>query len=248
MYEKIVVITEGIKGQKLGQMIKLHLGERYNIECLTSWMIGKGLDAALIILIVNHVSHLTIDAVETIHLQFKKIPILLISGQTDPQKRICEKVKVIGKGVDEYLTDTQTLEEIEASAKALIRRNLLKEHGDVISVGRDFKINPVCREIIVEGKRIDLTKKEFDIVYYLALNANKAVSYKELYEGVWKKEYLCDDKNIMAHIHRIRKKLKKDPKNPEYIRSVYGVGYCFVDSKYQKKVGDIQYIEKEEFT
>lgn len=235
MYEKIVVLTEGLRGQKLGQMIKLYLGEQYNIEYQTSWVIDKGLDAALIILIVNHVSHLSIDVVENIHLQFRKIPILLISGQTDPQKRICEKVEVIGKGADEYLPDTQTLEEIEASAKALIRRNLLKEHEEVISVGRDFKINSVYREIFVEGKRVDFTKKEFDIVYYLALNANKAVSYKELYEGVWKKEYLCDDKNIMAHIHRIRKKLEKDPKNPEYIQSVYGVGYCFVDSKNRKK-------------
>lgn len=243
-----MLITEGIKGRKQGRMIKDNLGECYNITYLSSWEMDENIDVALFIMIVGHVSYVSRKILETIHSNFSKVPVLFISGETDPQKRICEKVEVIGKGADEYLPDTQTLEEIEASVKALIRRSLIKEHGATISVGRDFKINPVCREIIVKGRRIDFTKKEFDIVYYLALNANKAVSYKELYEGVWKKEYLCDDKNIMAHIHRIRKKLEKDPKNPEYIQSVYGVGYCFVDSKNQKRTGDAQYMEKEKLT
>lgn len=241
MKNKIVVISEK---KELSRTIEEHLKGQFDLVFRSYSDLDEDESAVLYIFIAKKLSYMGIKTIQYLYTHVIG-PILFISGQKDPQKRIYEKVEVIEKGADEYLPDTQTLEEIEASVKALIRRNFLKEHGDAIFVGRDFKINPVCREIIAEGKRIDLTKKEFDIVYYLALNANKAVTFKELYEGVWKKEYLCDDKNIMAHIHRIRKKLEKDPKNPEYIQSVYGVGYCFVDSKNRKKADNTQYIEKE---
>lgn len=79
----------------------------------------------------------------------------------------------------------------------------------------------------MKGEEISFTKLEFDIIYYLASNQNRAITYKELYEAVWHKEYLCDDMNIMAHIHRIRQKLERDPKHPEFIQNVYGIGYRF---------------------
>lgn len=79
----------------------------------------------------------------------------------------------------------------------------------------------------MHGREIPFTKIEFDIVKYLAFQNGRAVTYKELYEQVWKREYLLDDMNIMAHIHRIRKKLEWNPKEPVYIRNVYGIGYRF---------------------
>lgn len=88
-------------------------------------------------------------------------------------------------------------------------------------------INPGSRKIYLKGEEISFTKLEFDIIYYLASNQNRAITYKELYEAVWHKEYLCDDMNIMAHIHRIRQKLERDPKHPEFIQNVYGIGYRF---------------------
>lgn len=63
------------------------------------------------------------------------------------------------------------------------------------------------------------------IFHYLLLCLNRSASHKELYEAVWKKEYLRDDMNIMAHIHRMRKKMGDDIKNPRYIQNVYGIGY-----------------------
>ncbi len=81
------------------------------------------------------------------------------------------------------------------------------------------------RQVFLKGKEIPLTRMEFDIVQYLAMQNGRAVTYKELYEAVWHSEYLFDDESIMAHIHRIRLKLETDKKHPFYIQNVYGVGY-----------------------
>lgn len=88
-------------------------------------------------------------------------------------------------------------------------------------------ILPGKRIIAINDKNITLTKKEFDIFYYLFKKKGDVVSHKELYERVWKSEYLHDDTNIMAHIHRLRRKVEKDPKKPKYICNQYGVGYYF---------------------
>lgn len=151
--------------------------------------------------------------------------ILLISKTEERQIQIKEKICTIDAGADEYLGPLQTNEEIVASVKALLRR-FHSKHGSLIMIsGKQFEINPQMRKIFVDGEEITFTKIEYSILNYLLLHLNKAVSYKELYEAVWEKEYLHDDMNIMAHVHRIRKKMGDDTKNPRYIQNVYGVGY-----------------------
>ena len=76
-----------------------------------------------------------------------------------------------------------------------------------------------------EEKDLAFTKTEYSIFHYLLLRLNRSVSHKELHEAVWKKEYMHDDMNIMAHVHRMRKKMGDDRKNPQYIQNVYGIGY-----------------------
>ena len=90
-----------------------------------------------------------------------------------------------------------------------------------------IRIYPYKRELYIDENRVNLTKKEFDIFYYLFQKKGDVVSHKELYERVWKREYIHDDTNIMAHIHRLRGKVEKDPKKPKYICNQYGVGYYF---------------------
>lgn len=88
-------------------------------------------------------------------------------------------------------------------------------------------ILPKKRIIVINDVKMELTKIEFDIFYYLFRKEGDVVSHKELYERVWKREYIHDDTNIMAHIHRLRGKVEKDPKNPKYICNQYGIGYYF---------------------
>lgn len=98
----------------------------------------------------------------------------------------------------------------------------------VLSTYNDkIAILPKKRITAINDKKIALTKIEFDIFIYLFEKRGAVVSHKELYEMVWKRDYLHDDTNIMAHIHRLRGKVEKDPKKPKYICNQYGVGYYF---------------------
>lgn len=90
-----------------------------------------------------------------------------------------------------------------------------------------IRIYPSKRKLYINDIKINLTRKEFDIFYYLFEKKGDVVSHKELYERVWKREYIHDDTNIMAHIHRLRGKVEEDPKKPKYICNQYGVGYYF---------------------
>lgn len=157
----------------------------------------------------------------------RKVPILFISGTQVEQQKIEEKVQAIDYGIDEYLSQPQSIGEILASVKALIRWYLRVNDSKVAWEYRGLKLYPKSRKSVINGSEIPLTKIEFDIVLYLASQNGRAVTYKELYEKVWRHEYILDDRNIMAHIHRIRKKMEADPQNPIYIHNVYGLGYRF---------------------
>lgn len=96
------------------------------------------------------------------------------------------------------------------------------------NTGTDLiKVLPDCRKLYINSVEINLTKKEFNIFHYLFQKKGIVVTPKELYENVWKQEYISDDTNIMAHIHRLRYKVEDDPKNPKYICNQYSVGYYF---------------------
>lgn len=101
------------------------------------------------------------------------------------------------------------------------------EKVETLGENGTIRIYPYKRELYINENRVNLTRKEFDIFYYLFKKKGDVVSHKELYERVWKREYIHDDTNIMAHIHRLRGKVEKDPKKPEYICNQYGVGYYF---------------------
>lgn len=163
-----------------------------------------------------------------------KAPILFLSGTNSLKIRCDEKVQAIKDGVDEYLSQPQTIDEITASVKALLRWNLRMAGCHSVWEFQDFKILLESRQVLLNGKEIPLTKIEFDIVQYLAYQDGRAVTYKELYEQVWKHKYILDDMSIMGHIHRLRKKLEPDPKNPAYIQNVYGIGYRFGKKIFQK--------------
>ena len=93
---------------------------------------------------------------------------------------------------------------------------------------------------ILYGRKMTFTKKEFFILYYLADNYGKVISYRKLYEAVWKEEYLGDFNSIMAHIHRIRTKIRRKVPEIEFIHNVHGVGY-----KFQEKLQMDQFMESE---
>lgn len=182
-----------------------------------------------VVLYVIEMLHFTEKSGEMLHEIRSKVntPVLFLSGARTEKIRTEEMVRAIKGGADGYLVSTQSVEEIAAEAKALIRLQTRIQRRPERWVYQEFQIVPDRRQVFLKGKEIPLTRMEFDIVQYLAAQNRRAVTYQELYEAVWHSEYLFDDDSIMAHIHRIRRKLETDRKHPFYIQNVYGVGYRF---------------------
>lgn len=100
--------------------------------------------------------------------------------------------------------------------------------GDVIVCGT-LSIHPKARRVMRSGADIPLTPKEFDILYFLARNQGEVFTKEQIYQAVWENDYLLDDSNIMAFIRKLRKKIEPNPDAPEYIQTIWGIGYKFND-------------------
>ena len=94
-----------------------------------------------------------------------------------------------------------------------------------------LSIDPKSRKVLRDGAEILLTPKEFDILYFLARNRGEVFTKEQIYQVVWESEYLLDDSNIMAFIRKLRKKIEPNPDAPEYILTIWGIGYKFSDKQ-----------------
>lgn len=100
--------------------------------------------------------------------------------------------------------------------------------GDTLCCGT-LSIDLRLRRVSRNGTEISLTPKEFDILYFLARNRGEVFTKEQIYQAVWESDYLLDDSNIMAFIRKLRKKIEPNPDAPEYILTIWGIGYKFND-------------------
>ena len=103
-----------------------------------------------------------------------------------------------------------------------------EEHGRRLRAGT-LEVDPRARRAVQGGVEVPLTPKEFDILYFLMQNRGEVFTKEQIYEAVWRGDYLMDDSNIMAFIRKLRKKIEPDPDSPIYILTIWGVGYKFSD-------------------
>lgn len=150
-------------------------------------------------------------------------PIIIISTKDSD----VEKAVNLGLGADDYLSKPFSMLELLARIKALLRRSYQKEEKITLSTyefsGLTINLNRV--EVMKNGKIIDLTLKEFEILKLLITNPNQTFSKKELYRKVWNEEYYFNDNVINVHIRRLRKKIEDNPSKPEIIVTSWGFGY-----------------------
>ena len=92
-----------------------------------------------------------------------------------------------------------------------------------------LRIDPRARTVVRDGEEIALTPKEFDILLFLARNRGEVFTKEQIYQAVWNGEYLMDDSNIMAFIRKLRRKIEPNPDAPQYILTIWGIGYKFSD-------------------
>ncbi len=158
------------------------------------------------------------------------LPILILTAKDD----VVDKVLGLEMGADDYITKPFSLRELEARLKSVLRRMKAKmkdaEDGDQTPIVRgNLKIIPGRREVTINGKFVELTPKEFELLQLFASHPGRVYSRKYLLENIWDYTYSGYDRTIDSHINRLRAKVEIDSENPKLIMTVWGVGYKFAD-------------------
>ncbi|WP_339878920.1 response regulator transcription factor [uncultured Algoriphagus sp.] len=156
-------------------------------------------------------------------------PILMITAKSE------EIDKIIGleSGADDYITKPFKIREFIARVKAIMRRQdqfaMLAANEVKLIKFESLEIDEKKRKVILLHKRVDLTPKEFDLLVLMAKNPGRSYSRGELLELIWGYDFSGYEHTVNAHINRLRAKIEKDPNNPIYILTTWGVGYRFND-------------------
>ncbi len=146
-------------------------------------------------------------------------PILFVTAKESSM----DKVKGLDLGADDYITKPFNPLELLARVKANLRR--YKSIDNDIVIVRGMQIDAKKHELLLEGKKIILTPREFEILLYLAKHKGEVIKTEDLFKEIWQDDYYeCDNNTIMVHIRHIREKMH-DTKNSKYIKTIWGVGY-----------------------
>lgn len=157
----------------------------------------------------------------------KNIPVILVSAKKDD----IDKIRGLGLGADDYITKPFSPSELVARVKAhLARYDRLIGSGakenDVIEI-RGLKIDKTARRVFLNGEEKIFTTKEFDLLTFLAENPNRVYTKDELFREIWDMESIGDIATVTVHIKKIREKIEFNTSKPQYIETIWGVGYRF---------------------
>jgi DNA-binding response OmpR family regulator len=164
-------------------------------------------------------------------------PIIMLTAKSDE----LDKVLGLEMGADDYVTKPFSPRELLARVRAHLRRTNVYEHGDAeggpIEVGA-IAIDEAAREVTVDGKLVQLTPKEFDLLLVLAANAGRVLERDTLLEKVWGESLYLDSRTLDVHIRRLRLKVEPEPSDPRFIVTVPGVGYKLSSAERQQQQKD----------
>ncbi|MEO8457985.1 MAG: response regulator transcription factor [Chloroflexota bacterium] len=151
-------------------------------------------------------------------------PIIMLTARSEET----DKLVGLGLGADDYVTKPFSPRELAARVKAVLRRSsgVRSEAGDSLRFG-DLRISAINRSVTDARGAIQLTAREFDLLYFMASRPGQAFSRDKLVEAVWDMAFPGDDSTVTVHIRRLRSKLEADPSRPRHLKTVWGVGYKF---------------------
>lgn len=157
----------------------------------------------------------------------KDTPILLVSAKRDD----IDKIRGLGLGADDYVTKPFSPSELVARVKAHLARydrliGSQAQKNEVIQI-RGLKIDRTARRVWVNGEEKQFTTKEFDLLTFLAMNPNHVFTKEELFRNIWDMESVGDIATVTVHIKKIREKIELNSAKPQYIETIWGVGYRF---------------------
>jgi len=155
-----------------------------------------------------------------------EIPVLIVSAKNED----IDKIRGLGFGADDYLTKPFSPAELVARVKAhILRYERLKSKTVACEVitHRGLEVNTSSHKVFVNGKEVQLTTTEYGLLVFFATNPNIVFSKEHIFETIWGDEPLGDTATVSVHVQKIRKKIERDPSNPEYIETLWGTGYRF---------------------
>ena len=158
--------------------------------------------------------------------EFSNVPVVMLTAKGDDM----DKILGLEYGADDYITKPFNILEVKARIKAIMRRTTPKGNAQsksqVLQAG-NLMLDCESRRVNVDGKEINLTAKEFDVLELLVFNPNKVYSRENLLNIVWGYEYPGDVRTVDVHIRRLREKIETNPSEPKYVHTKWGVGYYF---------------------
>lgn len=158
--------------------------------------------------------------------EFSSVPIVMLTAKGEDM----DKILGLEYGADDYITKPFNILEVKARIKAIMRRTVkqtaVEEKAKVVEAG-NLKLDCESRRVFINGREINLTAKEFDVLELLVFNPNKVYSRENLLNIVWGYEYPGDVRTVDVHIRRLREKIESNPSDPKYVHTKWGVGYYF---------------------
>ena len=159
--------------------------------------------------------------------EFSDVPIIMLTAKGDDM----DKILGLEYGADDYITKPFNILEVKARIKAINRRNTKKAPKAVekpkVIVSGDMKLDLEDKRLFIEGKEINVTSKEFDLLGLLATNVGKVYSRDGLLRLVWGTHFPGDARTVDVHVRRLREKIEKNPAQPQYVHTKWGMGYFF---------------------
>ncbi|MCM1494775.1 MAG: response regulator transcription factor [Bacteroides sp.] len=226
---KVLIIEDE---QAIAELEKDYL-ELYDFEVNIEQDGKKGLDRALLenyAIIIVDLMLPTVDGFEICRRirEVKDIPILVVSAK----KEDIDKIRGLELGADDYITKPFSPSELVARVKAHLSRyeRLVKsgtgQENEFIEI-RGIKIDKTARRVFINGEEKILTTKEFDLLAFLAANPNRVYTKEELFKEIWNMDSIGDIATVTVHIKKIREKIELNTAKPQYIETIWGVGYRF---------------------
>jgi DNA-binding response OmpR family regulator len=155
----------------------------------------------------------------------RRVPLIMLTARGEEEDRIVG----LSLGADDYVVKPFSPRELAARVAAVLRRtgDGEKESDGTVLTFDDLRIDPSTREVFVQDKAVTLTAREFDLLYHLADSPGRVFTRDYLMETVWGYTFAADTSTVTVHMRRLREKVEPDPANPQYLQTVWGVGYKF---------------------
>ncbi|MCA1582207.1 MAG: response regulator transcription factor [Acidobacteria bacterium] len=235
MTKRILVIEDD---RDIGRLLQIHLRDAgWEAELSADGQEGLeralagGYDLVVLDLTLPRLGGL--DVCRVLREQPVWVPILMLTARSSE----VDRVRGLESGADDYLTKPFSVRELVARARALFRRveatrGELKSHE--LTAG-DLTIDAQKRQVLLIGKEVELTAREFDLLHHFAQHPGRVYTRSELLDAVWGYGHEGYSHTVNSHINRLRAKVEQDPSQPRYILTVWGVGYKFAETGGAKK-------------